>query len=338
MILKGYDWDLRDTKTGFARLVGTGMMLVKASGWAPRRLIPNILCCANQPISALHRRSVHCSVVHCKHSSWSTLSFTLCKPANHLFVRCMIVHSGHCALNSREFSSCANQPISVPQFLLVLANQPIVYIVCVCTYSSLCLHTVCANQPILLLYIVVLAFSLSRTLSTLYTLCSVWATLSLSIVHSALCVLHLCELSVCVLSTNPCSTLCTCYNVHTVEVRKSPQWKSLQWVLCAQHRFSGAAQYLRFTGSEGRGCTIFAYPITCTVACICNMHDVHNICISYHLHYGILCTDTCAQYLRFTERGAAQYLPLLSLAQHPAYMCTIRGFTIFAYLITSTMV
>ena len=160
-------------------------MLVKGSGWeALRRLIPNILCCANQPISALHRRSVHCSVVHCKHSSWSTFSFTLCKPANHLFVRCMIVHSGHCALNSREFSSCANQPISVPQFLLVLANQPIFYIVC--TYSSLCLHTVCANQPILLLYIVVLAFSLSRTLSTLYTLCSVWATLSLSQLYTVL--------------------------------------------------------------------------------------------------------------------------------------------------------
>ena len=95
MILKGSGWDLRDTKTGFARLVGTGMMLVKASGWAPRRLIPNILCCANQPISALHRRSVHCSVVHSKHScyfsSWSSFSFTLCKPANLLFVNCMIV-------------------------------------------------------------------------------------------------------------------------------------------------------------------------------------------------------------------------------------------------------
>ena len=177
-----------------------------------------------------------------------------------------------------------------------------------------CIQSVQTNQSCFST-IVVLAFSLSRTLSTLYTLCSVWATLSLSIEHSALCVLHLCELSVCVLSTNPCSTLCTCYNVDTGEVRKSPQWKSLQWVLCAQHRFSGAAQYLRFTGSEGRGCTIFAYPITCIMASCVQIHvhniwgllrgGLHNICLSYHLH-SIL--HICAQ-LR-----VAQYLRILSLA------------------------
>ena len=169
--------------------------------------------------------------------------------------------------------------------------------------------------------------------STLLSERSVWAEYSLhccaptwafslsnsfSIEHSALCVLHLCELSVCAnqpIAAQHYVTMKQC-NVDTVEVRKSPQWKSLQWVLwvlCAQHRFSGAAQYLRFTGSEGAApylrilslalhsvyrssSTIFASPITCTASCI----------------YAI--------YAIYAQLGVAQYLRIISFALwHPVY-------------------
>ena len=151
MILKGSGWDLRDTKTGFARLVGTGMMLVKASGWAPRRLIPNILCCANQPISALHRRSVHCSVVHNKHScyfsSWSSFSFTLCKPANLLFVNCMIVQCTKYTVDIVLWIHVNSHPMQMHLKCISITH---VLLPCVCVYhgspgtfapSSRCKHS-----------------------------------------------------------------------------------------------------------------------------------------------------------------------------------------------------
>ena len=148
--------------------------------------------------------------------------------------------------------------------------------------------TVCANPPILLR-------------SSLLSGLSVWAELS---PDCTLWVVHLCE--VFVFAEHVIfSTLCTVISmffayvnpqsvqinqsllhimymlkcVLTVEVWKSPQWKALQWVLCAQHRFSGTAQYLRFTGGWG---------------------GPHNICVSYHLDYSILCTVTYAQYLWLT--------------------------------------
>ena len=64
-------------------------------------------------------------------------------------------------------------------------------------------------------------------------------------------------------STNPCSTWWTFYDVPPImwkygSLHNGRLGSVLHWVLCANHRFGGGAQYLRFTGA-------------------------HNICPPYHL-------------------------------------------------------